>query len=366
MHYVKRPLKNSTIRIMAVKRKTKAGEKLSQRERLILRLVINSYISNGMPVGSRFLWKNYQLDMCPATIRNIMFDLEETGFVMQPHTSAGRVPTDKGIRAYIEDFIQFEELTETEKRAIERDIESIKSNVDDLLKKTSFVLGNLSRQLGVVLTPNLFSGILKKIELVDVSTNKVLVVISLKTGLFKTIIIEINSQIQKAELEETARILTERLSGLTLGVIKDTIDKRLEDISTGNKGIIRYFIEYPDNLFNIEWRGDVHVGGTEKIVEQPEFLSNENIKKMLHLLNDKETIINIMEQRNNEENIIVTIGKENKDSKIELFSIITAGYTVGNMKGTLGIIGPRRMRYSKLIPIVEYTAETINKIINAN
>ena len=143
-------------------------------------------------------------------------------------------------------------------------------------------------------------------------------------------------------------------------------DVYLEDISTGNKGIIRYFIEYPDNLFNIEWRGDVHVGGTEKIVEQPEFFSNENIKKMLHLLNDKETIINIMEQRNNEENITVTIGKENKDSKIELFSIITAGYTIGNMKGTLGIIGPRRMRYSKLIPIVEYTAETINKIINAN
>ncbi|MFC1558902.1 heat-inducible transcriptional repressor HrcA, partial [candidate division KSB1 bacterium] len=329
---------------MAIKRKSKASEELSQRENLILRLVITNFISSGTPVGSRFLWKNYHLDMCPATIRNIMFDLEETGFVMQPHKSAGRVPTDKGIRAYIEDYIQFEELTETEKRAIEEDIESIRSNVDDLLKKTSLVLGNLSKQLGVVLTPNLFSGILKKIELVDVSDNKLLVVISLKTDLFKTIIIEIDSHIQKAELEETARVLTERLSGLTLGVIKDTIDKRLEDISTGNKGIMRYFIEYPENLFNIEWRGDVHVGGTEKIVEQPEFFSNENVKKVLHLLNDKKTIINIMEQRNNEEDITVTIGKENKDSKIELFSIITAGYTIGNMKGTLGIIGPRRMR----------------------
>lgn len=351
---------------MAANRKNQTEQGLSEREKLILTLVINNYISSGTPVGSRVLWKNYHLDISPATIRNIMFDLEESGYIMQPHTSAGRVPTDKGIRTYIEDIVKLENLTEKEKKAIQENIESIKSNIDDLLKKTSYVLGNLSKQLGVVLTPDFFGGELKKIELVDVSASKVLVIISLKTGLFKTIIIEIHSEIPRSELEETARILTERLSGLTLGEIKNTIDKRLNDISIGNKGIIRYFIEYPENLFSIEWRGDLHVAGTDKIVEQPEFLSSENLKSMLSLLNDKKTIINILEKRTDDDCIHVTIGKENNDAKIELFSIITAGYTVGNLKGTLGIIGPKRMRYSKLIPIVKYTADTISRIIREN
>ncbi|MFC1562471.1 heat-inducible transcriptional repressor HrcA [candidate division KSB1 bacterium] len=339
-------------------------EELSTRENLILQLIINNFISSGLPVGSRLLWKNYKLDFSPATIRNIMFDLEERGFLSQPHTSAGRVPTDEGFRFYIEDLIKYEQLTKKEKRIIKEHIESIKDNIDNLLKKTSLVLGNLSKQLGVVLTPNFLNGIFEKVEFVDVATNKLLIIISLTTGLFKTIAIEVDSNIPKFELEETAKVINERLNGLTLGEIKNTIDKRLMDISKGNEGIFRYFIEYSDKIFEIEWEENVHLGNTKGVVEQPEFSSNEYLKKIFNLVEDKKSIINIFKNRKNEDNIIVTIGKENLYSNIEFFSVITAAYNIGSVKGTLGIIGPKRMKYSKIIPIVKYTAETINKTMN--
>ena len=341
-------------------------EELSSREKLILQLTVNNFISTGVPVGSRVLWKNHNLDICPATIRNIMFDLEESGLLEQPYTSAGRVPTDKGFRTYIEDLIHYEKLTEREKRIIRDNIESIKSNIDDLLKKTSLVLGKLSKQLSVVLTPNFYSGIFEKLELVDVSSNKILVVITLKAGLFKTIIIEIDSHIPKSELEETARVMNERLYGLTLADIKNTIDKRLTNISSGNKGIIRYFIEYSENIFEIEWEEYAHLGSTKEILEQLEFTSSEYLKKIFNLLEDKKTIINIFKKRKNEEKITVTIGKENVDTNIDIFSVVTAVYKIENVKGTLGIIGPRRMRYSKVIPLVKYTAKMLNETINAN
>ncbi|NVM00794.1 MAG: heat-inducible transcription repressor HrcA [Candidatus Helarchaeota archaeon] len=341
-------------------------EELSPREKLILRFTVNSFISTGLPVGSRVLWKNYKLDICPATIRNVMFDLEETGLLEHPYTSAGRVPTDKGFRIYIEDLVQYEKLTEREKRTITEYIESIKNNIDDLLKKTSLVLGKLSKQLGVVLTPNFYGGIFEKVELVDISSNKILVIITLKAGLFKTIIIEIDSYIPKSELEETARVINERLYGLTLGEIKNTIDRRLKDVSEVNEGIIRYFVEYSEHIFEIEWEEDVHLGGTKDIVEQPEFTSSEYLRKIFNLLEDKKTIINIFKKRKNEDKITVTIGKENVDTNIDIFSVVTTVYKIGDVKGTLGIIGPRRMRYSKVIPIVKYTAKMLNKAVNTN
>jgi heat-inducible transcriptional repressor len=336
---------------------------LSSREKLVLRLIVNNFISTGMPVGSRVLWKNYKLNICPATIRNIMYDLGEIGYIEQPYTSAGRIPTDKGFRLYIEDLIKYEKLSEKEKNAIRENIETIKSDIDDLLQKTSIVLGKLSKQLGVVLTPNFYSAQFEKVELIDVSSNKILVIITLKKGLFKTIIMEVDSYIQKSELEETARVINERLCGLTLGDIKETIDKRLQNVSIGNRGIIRYFIEFSENIFEIEWEEAVHIGSTGEIVEQLEFSSNEYMKKMFDLLDNKKTIIKVLKNRKDDENITVTIGKENI-SEISIFSVITAGYKIGNFKGSLGIIGPRRMRYSKVIPLVKYTAEIINKIMN--
>ncbi len=336
-------------------------EELSAREKLVLQLIVSNFINNGLPVGSRFLWKNYKLNFSPATIRNTMSDLEETGLVEQPHVSAGRIPTDKGFRIYIKDLTKYEELTENEKLIICENIESIKDNIDDLLKKTSLVLGNLSKQLGVVLTPNFYSGIFEKVELINVSSNKLLIIITLKSGLFKTITIEVDSNLEKYELEDTARIINERLHGLTIGEIEDTIDKRLSYMPEAKEGILRYFIEYSDKIFEIEWGENIHLGNTKRIVERPEFTSAEDLKKIFNLVEDKKTIINIFKKRRGEGNIKVTIGKENLDSNVEIFSIITADYNIGNDKGTLGIIGPKRMRYSKIIPIVKYIAETINK-----
>ncbi len=339
-------------------------EELSKRENLIFQYIINNFILSGSPVGSRFLSKKSNVDFSPATIRNIMFDLEERGYITQPHTSAGRVPTDEGFRIYIENLIKYEKVTEKEKRTIKENIESIKDNLDDILKKTSLVLGNLSKQLGVVLTPNFFYGIFEKVELVEVASNKLLIIISLKSGLFKTITIEIDSSIPKIELEETARIINERLNGLALGEIKDTIDKRLINISEGNKGILRYFIEYSDKIFEIEWEEDVLLGSTKEIMEQPEFTSNEYLKKIFNLIEDKKAIIEIFKNRKDDDSITVTIGKENIHRSIEPFSIITAVYNIGDVKGTLGIIGVKRMRYSKIIPIVKYTAELLNETVN--
>lgn len=339
-------------------------EEINDREKEILRLVVHDFILTAKPVSSRWLHKNYKLGYSPATIRNVMMDLEERGYLEQPHVSAGRVPTNLGYRFYVDSLMKPERLTSREKKIILKDLNIVSSDINHILERASQVLARISKQLGVVLIPHFYEGIFEKLELVPISGNRTLMVLKLNSGLVKTIMMELDFQISREKLDTTARILNRRLSGLTLGEIKRTIDQRLRNISGGHANMIRYFINQADDLFDFEEWEEVYYGGTGNIVHQPEFNDQQRLESIMALLDNRRNIIHSLTKIEDSRRIIVKIGEENKDLNIQHCSLVTSWYHVGNARGTLGIIGPTRMRYEKIIPIVDYMSQVLSNVLS--
>ncbi|HTY10331.1 MAG TPA: heat-inducible transcriptional repressor HrcA [Bacteroidota bacterium] len=336
-------------------------ESLNERERTILRSIIYSFIQTATPVGSRYISKRHGLDLSPATVRNVMSDLEFLGYIDHPHTSAGRIPTDKGYRFYVDSLIELETLSEQDRTAIQSQIHG-SADPDEVLKETSKILGTISHQLGIVSTPRVSAGVFDKLELVSVSASKVMVIISIRSGLVKTIMMEVHSEIPKIKLEEVSRILNERLSGLTLRQIRRTFRDRVRDMQNEETGLIRLFVESVDKVFDEARNKDkVHIGGTQSLLSQPEFNSADNFRGIIELLDNEDIIVHILEKKEfGEGNISVSIGSENQEEKMRELSVVTSQYAAGDVSGTVGIIGAKRMDYSKMIPLVDYMAKLIS------
>ena len=201
----------------------------------------------------------------------------------------------------------------------------------------------------------------EKLELVPIISNRVMAIISIKSGLVRTIMMEVASEIKREKLEELARFLNQRLSGLTLQEIRETFAERVMDAQNEETGLIRLFIDSVDKLFVLPKNDKLHIGGAEKIIEQPEFANARDFRSVIELINNEEIIIHVLEKHESTPRIIkVTIGKENEDEKLEPYSVITSTYAVGDVTGSIGVIGPKRMAYPRLIPLVDYVARTIS------
>lgn len=338
----------------------KAAYALSERERTILRYIVESYVQNATPVGSRFLVKKFNLGLSPATIRNVMNDLEDMGYLSQPHVSAGRVPTDKGYRYYVDSLLSSGAVNTFERKLILHQLRAVSPDVDEILEVSSQVLGQISSQLGIVLEPSFYKGIFRKMELVSISESKILAVITIESGLVKTIMMEIKSQVSRDQLHETSQVINERLSGLSLKVVKESIDERLKDTSVSNPLLMRTVVKFADRLFAVEHQIDLHLGGALNIISNPEFSDAQRASKILELIDSKENISNYLSQAESE-NVTIKIGHENQDDLLAECSVISTKYYMGNVSGTLGVVGPTRMQYSKIIPLVGFMAETLTK-----
>jgi heat-inducible transcriptional repressor len=340
-------------------------ENLTERDKLILSCIVESYVKNAKPVGSRYLAKKYNLDISPATIRNVMTDLEEMGYLSQPHTSAGRIPTDKGYRFYVNTLMSIESLGLNEKRIILENLRKVSADVDEILHTSSQVLGKISSQLGIVLAPRFYQGIFQKMELVPISENKILVVISIKAGLVKTIMMEIESGISEYQLDETAWIINERLSGLSLKEIKDTIDKRMAGVTFGDVNLIRLIIESSNKLFQFNQYRDLHLGGAQNIMTIPEFSDQEHLSKLLELIESRQIILHLFDKDEEFDKISISIGEENKEELFSNCSVIATSYHIGNISGTLGVVGPTRMHYAKIVSLVDYMGKALTQLLSA-
>lgn len=341
-----------------------AFEKLTQRERLVLQSLINYYIATAEPVGSKVMAEKYRLGISPATIRNTMKDLEEMGLINHPHTSAGRVPTDEGYRMYVDCMMGKNPLTATEEDQIRREISADYAAVEDILEQTARVLATVSKQLGVTIAPRFDKGILTRINLIPVADKKILVVLAVKHGLVRSVLLEAESSIDTEQMEETANILNERLSGLTLGEIKDSIDERLKEASAGDPKLIKLFLDSTENLLSFTEPDQMHLGGTRNIVDQPEFKDREKLSNLIQVLEEKKLLAELVSAKGIKEGITITIGKEIETGEMQSCSLVTSPYEAGKVRGTIGIIGPTRMRYSKLVSMVEYTARLLSDLLS--
>ncbi len=337
---------------------------LTDREKSILRFVVQQFILTASPVGSRNISKHYNIGLSPATIRNIMSDLEDTGLLDHPHTSAGRVPTDMGYRKYVDGLMDPPFLLDEDIKRIDQTKERPFTETNELIEFASILLSEITNQLACITLPKLDNAILEKLQLVQVSSSRVLVVISIKSGLVKTITLEITREAKAESLNYVQRILNERLAGLKFSEIRKTFSERLKDYNREElKPIIRMFIDSLDKIFaSIPNQNQVIMSGASNVLKHPEFEKQENFHGIIELMENKDVIVHLME--NSEipagNNVDIKIGSENNNEQFSDFSLITKAYKLGDVSGTVGIIGPKRMEYSKIVAAVVYIAESLS------
>lgn len=339
---------------------------LNEREKNILRYIIQQFILTAAPVGSRNIAKRYELGISPATIRNIMADLEESGYIDHPHTSAGRVPTDKGYRFYVDSLMDVQTLNQNEINLINSEFESRTEEKEDLLKLTSNILSKITHQLACVTYPKLESGTLEKIQIISLSASRILVVISIKGGLVKTITLEFNSEIKGNHLNSVQNLLNERLAGLTFKEIRTSFKERFNDVDENQKAVIRLFLNSADKVFKDSLSPEnIYLTGAKNVIQQPEFEDPERFQSVIELIEDKDIIVHILDKSEevSPNDVYISIGKENEDQKLVDYSLITKEYKIGDVSGHLGIIGPKRMEYSKVIAIVDYVAKILTETL---
>ena len=343
--------------------KENLGRTLTDRESLVLGLVVRSFIETAGPVGSKFLVDKYSMDLSSASIRNTMSELEQLGYLGHPHTSAGRVPTDLGYRQFVNELMEPTPLSKLEEQLLKEQIEFASQDPLIVLKECSRLLGQLSNLLGVVLSPRLSTGVLERLEIVPLSSSRVMFVISLKGRLIKTVVLEVTSQLTREELDYVVRLLNERLTGLTLEEIRKTYAMRLKDVKEESTGIVKLVLASAKTFFSEPAEGRVSLAGTQNIMVQPEFLSEpQELKKLVEMLEDANFIVHLLEEEGEKSGrASVRIGRENNAGKVEKYSIVRANYKIGGVVGTLGIIGPKRMDYAKVVSLVEGAADLLTR-----
>jgi heat-inducible transcriptional repressor len=338
---------------------------LSEREGEILRLVVSDFIDTADPVGSRTLARRYPLGISPASIRNTMSDLEDRGYLDHPHTSAGRIPTELGYRVFVDQLMKRQSLSREEGQLMREEMERAASHQELFLKECSRLLGRLSNLLGVVLSPRLSGAVLDRMEAVPLSSSRLMFVISLRGGLFKTIVLEVESELDRRDVDAAVSLLNERLAGLTLHAIRESCASRMHDVSDEKTGIVRLVFKSAALLFSEPSDGRLRFAGAQYILAQPEFQEDpEALRDLISLLEEEVAVVQLFEdgmETDASRRVSVRIGSENIDGKADKYSIVAASYQLGEATGTIGIIGPKRMDYVRVVALVEGMALLLDR-----
>ncbi len=345
---------------------------LNDREREILKSVVKLYISDGKPVGSRFISKRRRRDLSPATIRNIMADLEEAGYLTQPHTSAGRVPTDKGYRFYVDNMLESSRLEKSDREFIEDNIFKANSH-DSVVERISHTISQASNNIGFVISPALDQNHLKHIEFIQVGDGKILVIIVSRSGLVQNRIIRVAEQFTQTELDQTARYLNENYAGLSLLSIRSDILKKMGEekalydrllknvILLCNRGLID---EVSDQ--NV----DIYLDGASNLLNKPEFADSLRMRSLFKTFEEKSKLIKILNEcirTSSGAGVRIIIGSENSTPGLQEYTLISSPITPQDPSlGSVGILGPTRMEYARAITIVDYVAKLYGQIFSSN
>ncbi len=346
------------------------GEPLSDREHHVLDAVIRTYVETAEPAGSRMLTRRFPLGVSAATVRNTMSDLEEKGYLYHPHTSAGRVPTDRAYRFFVDSLIGRPQLTGAELDAIRLELEggAERAGVERLVGRAAQVLGLLTQELGIAVAPRLDAAVLERLDLIHVTEGKVLLVLALRAGGVRTVYVDVPSTVPPAALAVVAGVLNERLGGLTLREIRATLPQRLRDAVAGAdpaSELLNIFLQSGEEWFGSPVRGDadLHLGRASVLADQPEFASGERLRGLIELIEHRDLLKSVLGERIGAQGLHVTIGEEHGNPALAGFTVVTSEYHVGGLKGVIGVIGPTRMPYDRVLAFVEETSALVSEIL---
>lgn len=334
---------------------------LSEREAAVLGSLVYEYISTGRPVGSRSFVQKYSFTISPATMRNIMFDLEAMGFLIQPHSSAGRVPTDKGYRYYVDTLLNAYQFIMDEKTRIREEYLRREVQLDKVFVSVTKMLSLISNYAGLVLTPKSDFAVIKHIELVPLDSNEILVILVTRTGIVLNRKVVVSESLTQDELHKFSKFLTSELGGFAFYFIKENVFNTLRSTASHEFYLA---IDIAELAFSVEEEPDLHVEGIENILHIPEMTEQTKLKDFLHLMEEKLSLKRILENQIRSEGVTTLIGHEIGDSDAEGCSIVVSPYKIGNRNvGVLGVLGPTRMDYKKVVPLVDYTGKVLSELL---
>ena len=332
---------------------------IRERRDIIIETVVAAFLESGKPVSSAHVSNMCGLGLSPASIRTIMKDLENEGLLTQPHTSAGRVPTVKCYRYYIRHLMPDIALSGDEIVSLARVIETgiSEHDADLFLAHLASVISEVTDLLGIALAPVFEQGMLDRLEIVDLGGNSYLLVVSLKGGFINTIRVTLDRMVPRRQVEETARLLTERLSGMTLAGIRLNIARRTCNLSGGDRTLVEVIVDNCDRVFTVGDDRAVHVAGLSRTLARPEFSPADHSRKLVDLVEHKNDIVLAL-TRNDYDfgNVSITVGGTGPWGTRPALSLVTAGFGFGASYGAIGIIGPARIPYPKLAAVVKYAA----------
>jgi heat-inducible transcriptional repressor len=335
---------------------------IESRRKSILGAIVESYVDTATPVGSRAISQRFRYTISPATIRNVMADLEEMELIMHPHTSAGRVPTDKGYRFYVDSLLEPKHLTKEEESIINKLIHQAGSDIDYIMQNASKAISIITNVVGIVLTPRLKRSIFKHIELFNIDDSRILAVIVTTSGFIKNSIMDIEEHITKQELIRITEFLNSELEGILLGDIKSYLTRKLLE----EKDSFYTFLKRAANILSVPglFRADDHLyfEGAACIMSHPEFTDIKKARLFLSACEDKKGLLNLLNEDLEHDGIKIHIGKENTDSEIQDCSVVTCNYMINDVvAGAIAAIGPTRMEYGKVMSVLKYISYELGK-----
>lgn len=336
---------------------------LNERKIKILEALINDYIATGEPIGSRTIAKKYDLGISSATIRNEMSDLEEMGFILQPHASSGRIPSDKGYRLHVDRFNKYRELTQEETVYLKEIILNNINHMEYLMKETAKAISILTNYITIVSEPELKKITINHIHLMPMDKNSIVLVLITANKLIKNHIINVDKVPNINTLNELSAILNKLLKGNN---VEDILNININDIKKEGTTFSNILDDILKAIFDIlthEENVEVYTSGVNNILAFPEFSDIKKAKSIFKTFEEKEILITLLD-KNNSDNIQVVIGSENSLEQMKDCSIIRANYKLGNQSlGTIGIIGPTRMDYYQVSSVLNGIVKNINSVL---
>jgi heat-inducible transcriptional repressor len=343
-------------------------EALNERAQSLLRVLVESYIRDGQPVGSRALSRESGLNLSSATIRNVMADLEEFGFVSSPHTSAGRIPTDKGYRFFVDTLLRVQPLESSAVTEIRRQLDSSHDSSKALVEAASQLLSSVTQLAGVVTLPSTEQASITHVEFVGLSENRVLAVLVLNDREVQNRIIQLERRYSPDELKRAANFLNEKFRGRTLPQVRQEILRELRETRETMNQVMIDAITFAQQVFDVPTEAPLEyvIAGETNLMGVAELSSVEKLRRLFDAFNEKRDFLHLLDQSLKAQGVQIFIGHESGYQILDDCSIVTAPYSLGDMVvGVLGVIGPTRMAYERVIPIVDVTAKLLGAALNS-
>ncbi len=339
---------------------------LQNRRRALLLATVQEFIATAQPVGSHQLVAHHTLGVRAAMVRNLMSELEQAGYLEQPHTSAGRVPTEKAFRYYVDSLttarrIGFEDRTQIELHYSER-----ARDPEEIIRDTPRLLALLTGQAAMLMTPRLGDVMLERVNFVRLRERTVLAVFVAQAGSAQSRIIETDADHTQDELDRMARYLNDSLQGRTLDEARRWIERQLKEERASYDHFMHAALTLGESVAeHAAGHAQIFVDGSVRALEQPEFEDREKMCELLRALDDKTALLELLERSLRHAGVTVSIGSENYDPRLAGFSVVAASYDRGSTPlGSLAVVGPVRMDYDRVIPLIHYTARTLSRLLD--